>query len=138
MPMRVFLLLPVVLVCLAGSALPGARAQDKDDDPELVESVEVEADSPVEDVAAFATTLSGDELTRRGAGLADLLRRVPGARVRDFGGLGRFATVSFRASTAEQVRKQQGQHFSGRKRKADKFRIRKLGPGAPLCQFHRG
>ena len=103
MPLRRRLLLPALWTCLAGAAGLSAHAQDKEDEPELVENVEVEADSPVEDVAAFATTLTGEELTRRGADLADLLRRVPGARVRDFGGLGRFATVSFRASTAEQV-----------------------------------
>ncbi len=32
-----------------------------------------------------------------------MLRRVPGARVRQFGGLGQFATLSLRSSTAEQV-----------------------------------
>jgi iron complex outermembrane receptor protein len=70
----------------------------------LVEKVEVRADAPdAEDVAAFATRLQGSDLTGRGADLGDLLRRVPGARVRSYGGLGRFATVSFRASTAEQV-----------------------------------
>ena len=35
--------------------------------------------------------------------LAGLLRRVPGARVREYGGVGAFATLSLRASTADQV-----------------------------------
>jgi len=73
-------------------------------DAGLEERVEVKALLPdAEDTAAFATTLDATGLERRGADLADLLRSVPGARVRDYGGLGSFATVSLRASTSEQV-----------------------------------
>ena len=56
-----------------------------------------------DDLSAFVTTLDVQALARRGRSLADALRRVPGARVRDYGGLGQYATVSLRASTAEQV-----------------------------------
>jgi iron complex outermembrane receptor protein len=59
--------------------------------------------SAVEDVAAFSTSLDLEAVTRRGEDLADLLRRVPGSRVRDYGGLGSYATVSLRGATAEQV-----------------------------------
>ena len=64
-------------------------------EPPPVERVEVEADGPPEeDPAAFATVVQAEEAARRGASLADLLRRVPGARVRDYGGLGGYATSS--------------------------------------------
>jgi iron complex outermembrane receptor protein len=70
----------------------------------IEEHVEVRAERPdSEDVAAFTTTLDTSEIGRRGEDLADALRRVPGARVRDYGGLGSYATVSMRASTSEQV-----------------------------------
>jgi len=66
--------------------------------------VEVRAALPQdEDVAAFATTLDAAEIAGRGEDLAAVLRRVPGARVSEYGGLGRYATVSLRASAAEQV-----------------------------------
>ncbi|ANM30309.1 hypothetical protein ABI59_13090 [Acidobacteria bacterium Mor1] len=68
------------------------------------ESVRVEGETPeTEDVAAFVTTLDARDLAAQGADLSDLLRQVPGARVRDYGGLGQYATVSLRGSTAEQV-----------------------------------
>ena len=71
---------------------------------DLKETVEVRAALPEpDDVAAFATTIDASRIPERGEDLADVLRRVPGARVRDYGGLGRYATVSLRASTAEQV-----------------------------------
>ena len=71
---------------------------------ELEERVAVRAALPDdEDVAAFSTTVVLDDARARGAELADVLRRVPGARVRDYGGFGRFATVTLRGSTAEQV-----------------------------------
>ncbi len=57
----------------------------------------------LEDATAFATVLDAREARERGEDLADILRRVPGARVRDYGGLGSYATLSLRASTAEQV-----------------------------------
>jgi outer membrane cobalamin receptor len=69
----------------------------------LTEEVLVRARAPRPEDAAFATLVPADELARRGADLADLLRRVPGARVASYGGIGQFATVSLRGSTAEQV-----------------------------------
>jgi iron complex outermembrane receptor protein len=103
----------VLIGCLGAllASLPAAGEQgERDADPEaalpsdLEERVEVRATLPEdEDAAAFATTIDGEEIASRGEDLADLLRRVPGARVRDYGGLGSYATVSVRASTAEQV-----------------------------------
>ncbi|RMG42521.1 MAG: TonB-dependent receptor [Acidobacteria bacterium] len=101
--------LPLALLALlaarglpADAAGPGDEGEDR---PGVVEErVEVEAEAAGEDdVAAFATVLGEEAIAGRAADLADLLRRVPGARVRDYGGLGRFATVSLRGSTAEQV-----------------------------------
>ncbi len=91
--------------------LPGLPARAAEEDPDeqprpsdLEERVAVRAALPDdEDVAAFATTIEVDKSRDRGEDLAELLRRVPGARVRDYGGLGSYATVSLRASTAEQV-----------------------------------
>ena len=72
-------------------------------DSGLTEEVLVRARAPRPEDAAFATVVPADDLVRRGADLADLLRRIPGARVASYGGIGRFATVSLRGSTAEQV-----------------------------------
>jgi iron complex outermembrane receptor protein len=99
----------LVLAALASLVLT-TRAADKPSDeqpPEEIpyeERVEVRAPVPdEEDVAAFATRVDARDAGGRGEDLADLLRRVPGARVRDYGGLGSYATVSLRGSTSEQV-----------------------------------
>ncbi len=69
-----------------------------------VETVEVRAAAPPEEQEeAFATRIEGDEARERAVDLGDLLRRVPGARVRTYGGPWQFATVSLRGSTGEQV-----------------------------------
>jgi iron complex outermembrane receptor protein len=94
---------------LVGLALAGASAVAGDDEgddrePSLEERVVVTAPAlGEEDVAAFATTIVLDDVARRGRDLADVLRRVPGTRIQDYGGLGSYATVSVRASTSEQV-----------------------------------
>ena len=104
-------LMAVLLALLAfGAAGVDAVEERVEDEPAsphesgLEERVEVRAAMPaIKDVAAFTTTLSGDEIASRGEDLAAILRRVPGARVNDYGGLGRYSTVSLRSSTAEQV-----------------------------------
>ncbi len=89
----------VVVALLAPSASAAEEPEIK-----VHEKVEVRANLPEpEDIAAFATEIDGSELSDRGVDLADLLRRVPGARIRDYGGLGSYATMSLRASTSEQV-----------------------------------
>jgi vitamin B12 transporter len=97
----------VVSVLLVGGTTLAATDDEQSDAPResgVTERVEVTAALPRgDDVAAFATRLDTDQVSERGEDLADVLRRVPGARVRDYGGLGSFATVSLRASTAEQV-----------------------------------
>lgn len=83
---------------------PAADDDEGDDrEPAIEERVTVKAGFGESDVAAFATTIDGEEITRRGEDLADVLRRVPGARVQDYGGIGSYATISLRASTSEQV-----------------------------------
>lgn len=100
------LLLAWALLLPAGYA-GEAAAPEPEDAPArpttLTEEVLVRARAPRAEDAQFATVVPADDLARRGADLADLLRRVPGARVASYGGIGRFATVSLRGSTAEQV-----------------------------------
>ena len=84
-----------------------ADDEQSDDEPQpsgITERVEVHAALPdAEDVAAFATRLEMEEVSMRGEDLADVLSRVPGARVLDYGGLGSYATLSLRASSTDQV-----------------------------------
>ena len=90
-----------------GTSAPAEDERESNEEPAdsgLEEQVEVRAATPGSgDVAAFTTTLDADEIAERGEDLASVLRRVPGARVTDYGGLGRYSTVTLRASTAEQV-----------------------------------
>jgi outer membrane cobalamin receptor len=92
----------ILVIGLAGGAVLAGVSDDEQADGGLEEHVIVEASLP-DDVAAFATTIETEDVRRRGQDLADLLRRVPGARVHDYGGLGSYATVSLRGSTSEQV-----------------------------------
>ncbi|MFQ5670590.1 MAG: TonB-dependent receptor plug domain-containing protein [Acidobacteriota bacterium] len=79
-------------------------SREKKPPPALEETMEVAVGRPGSlDVAAFATVLDTEEIASRGEDLASVLRRVPGAHVREFGGVGRTATLSLRSSTAEQV-----------------------------------
>ncbi|MGE3539434.1 MAG: TonB-dependent receptor plug domain-containing protein [Candidatus Tectimicrobiota bacterium] len=55
------------------------------------------------DTSTFATVLDTSEATSRLNSVADVLNESVGIRVRRFGGLGAFSTVSIRGSTAEQV-----------------------------------
>ena len=98
---------PLHLWLVCSPVIAAVAAEEPERSPlasRLEEQVEVRAELPEEEeVAAFATTIETDRAAERAEDLADLLRRVPGARVRDSGGLGSYATVSLRASTAEQV-----------------------------------
>ncbi|MCZ6832573.1 MAG: TonB-dependent receptor, partial [Acidobacteria bacterium] len=116
-PLALLLLLPWWLAVLPAHA-ESARTYEPDEDAprqeevttgeplpgEIEERVTVEADAyGVADIAAFATEVDTDEVASRGEDLAAVLRRVPGARVRQYGGFGQYATLSLRSSTAEQV-----------------------------------
>ena len=97
---------PILLAWIGIASVPAQEVPPADEPlaASVVETVEVVADTPfVEDISAFVTHLEAKELRTRGLDLGGLLRRVPGARVRDYGGFSRFATVSLRGSTAEQV-----------------------------------
>jgi len=93
----------IVIVLLMAGAIRAAETDDEqsDDGPQpsgITERVEVHAPLPEgQDVAAFATRLDTEEVTMRGEDLAEVLGRVPGARVFDYGGLGSYATLSLRA-----------------------------------------
>ncbi len=92
--------LALVLALFAG---PGVLADDEQA-PQVEEQVTVRAAAPApEDTAAFATTVDAERLEAGTRDLADVLRAVPGARVRSYGGIGQYATISLRGSTAEQV-----------------------------------
>ncbi len=98
--------LPAGVLLLAGLAVPGLAGPGEE--PSVsggpVETVEVRAAAPPEEhEEAFATRVEADEARERAVDLGDLLRRVPGVRVRAYGGPWQFATVSFRGSTGEQV-----------------------------------
>jgi iron complex outermembrane receptor protein len=104
------LLLAVLLVAedqqrSAQGQEPGVQEVQEEsvEEPVLEEHVEVQTEAVADDVAAFATHLDTTEIASRGEDLAAVLRRVPSARVRQYGGLGQFATLSLRSSTAEQV-----------------------------------
>jgi iron complex outermembrane receptor protein len=71
-----------------------------------VERVQVEAPYdrlPTHDPTSFSTVLLRQDLENRMLDLDEALRETAGVQVRAFGGLGQFATVSIRGSTAEQV-----------------------------------
>jgi len=98
--------LPTLLVAatLSAGESPPSTDVEEPQPSDLEEHVEVRETGPRdEDPSAFVTELDADEVATRGQDLADILRRVPGTRIRDYGGLGSYATVSIRASTAEQV-----------------------------------
>lgn len=104
--LAVCVVLPALLALGAAEGTGDEPVHEDESTPEssLEERVEVRAAMPAsDDVAAFATTLSGDEIASRGEDLGAVLRRVPGARVNDYGGLGTYSTISLRSSTAEQV-----------------------------------
>lgn len=91
-------------VVLAWFAVGGGWAVADEPPAQFSETQTVEAAAPpAEDLAAFATTLDARELVDGGEDLAELLRRVPGTRIFSFGGVGRYATISQRGSTSEQV-----------------------------------
>jgi len=94
-----------LLVCAISAAEPDDEQSDDEPQPSgVTELVEVHAALPDgEDVAAFATRLDTDEVSMRGEDLAEVLARVPGARVMDYGGLGSYSTISLRASGTDQV-----------------------------------
>ena len=71
-------------------------------EPEVVR-VEEEAERRPTDLTAFATRIRREDFDARITSLAELLEGTVGLHVRSFGGLGAFATVSLRGSTAEQV-----------------------------------
>ncbi|MBP7149196.1 MAG: TonB-dependent receptor plug domain-containing protein, partial [Acidobacteria bacterium] len=92
---------------LAGVLFPAARAQDASPRPQpsgVIEEVFVRALAPpADDAAAFATVIDASEFPGRAIDLGSVLQRVPSARTQSYGGIGRFATVSLRGSSAEQV-----------------------------------
>ncbi|HET6372362.1 MAG TPA: TonB-dependent receptor [Candidatus Polarisedimenticolia bacterium] len=91
------LLRAAVLVLCAATRMTAGQDQE--------ETVRVEAEgerAPI-DRTGFSTTIRAEDFASRITSLAELLEESAGLRVRSYGGLGGFATVSIRGSTAEQV-----------------------------------
>ncbi len=88
--------LPALLLLLAA---PAAAATE----PAETVRVEGKAEKALTDQTVFATTIRASDFDSRITTLADLLEETAGVRVRSWGGLGAFSTVSIRGSTAEQV-----------------------------------
>jgi iron complex outermembrane receptor protein len=88
--------------------LAGGKAAAEEPSAQTLKEVVVEGsrDAPGAgraDPVTFATVLKPDSERHRALTLSDLLRQSVGVDVKGFGGLGGFATVSVRGSTAEQV-----------------------------------
>lgn len=62
-----------------------------------------DAGDAARDLSVAAETIRVDDYRDRVTSVAELIEMVPGVRVTRFGGLGDFATVAIRGSTAEQV-----------------------------------
>ena len=65
--------------------------------------VESEGETAQTDLTVFSTTIRVEDFESRITSVTELLQKAVGLHVRSFGGLGSFATVSIRGSTAEQV-----------------------------------
>jgi iron complex outermembrane receptor protein len=107
MTTRARALLLVWCVAAAAGAPSPASTEDEHEtgaagSPETVR-VEGEGATAPTDLTGFVTTIHADQFVSRATSLADLLEQTVGLRVRAYGGLGSFATVSIRGSSAEQV-----------------------------------
>lgn len=89
----------MVAACLAG---PSASPASEEEPAETIR-VEGEPGTAPVDRTVFSTTIRAADHADRITSIEDLLQETVGLRVRSFGGLGSFATVSIRGSTAEQV-----------------------------------
>src|SRR5687767_3214232 len=94
----------LLALALSSSALASrpALAQPVVEAPpiEVVDRPEGPAQAPP---SAFATRVTLDRAQAEGRSVADVLETLPGLHVRRFGGLGAFATLSIRGSSATQV-----------------------------------
>ncbi|HET9480670.1 MAG TPA: TonB-dependent receptor [Candidatus Polarisedimenticolia bacterium] len=101
-PGRTSIRAAAALVCLAAVAGSGPVLPADGDEPETIR-VEGRRDAGDPDPTGSVTVLRADAFASRIASLAELLAEASGLQVRSLGGLGAFATVSIRGSTAEQV-----------------------------------
>lgn len=88
---------------LLAAALGLARAAAGGEDADETIHVQGEAGSAPADLIGFSTTIRAEDFDTRITSLPELLEEAVGVRVRSFGHIGSFATVSIRGSTAEQV-----------------------------------
>lgn len=98
------------LTLLAAPAIPHA-ADDTDQEPAAAEAPEPPVvtvtarrlNESLEDPAAFVDVIRLDQYAGRLVDTEEVLRQAAGVNVRSFGGLGSYATVSIRGSSADQV-----------------------------------
>lgn len=92
---------PALAMALLMPAGAAPRAQESD----RAETVRVEGEGSKAgaDQTGSVTVIHADDYAARVATVTDLLAQAVGLHVRSYGGLGSFATVSIRGSTAEQV-----------------------------------
>jgi iron complex outermembrane receptor protein len=98
----------ILLFCGWTLALPGeSKSTEAEEVPPYAgtETIEVEGEGRIAGDAptSFVTVIRPADYAGRVTTLADLLDRSVGVRVRSFGGLRSFATISIRGSSAEQV-----------------------------------
>ncbi len=96
----------ILLVAASAPAWAETRSEGEEEIPHAgTERVEVTGEGALagEAPTTFATIIRPEEHEGRVTGLAELLDESVGVRVRSFGGLHSYATVSIRGSTAEQV-----------------------------------
>jgi len=92
-------------LALSGALLAafGPLAEERSDRPVERVLVEEEGERAAEDQTILSTRIRADDFATRITTLEELLQETAGLHVRSYGGLGAFATVSIRGSTAEQV-----------------------------------
>ncbi|HEY3176337.1 MAG TPA: TonB-dependent receptor [Candidatus Polarisedimenticolia bacterium] len=90
-------------VALAAALLLPALARAAAGEPAETVRVEGEGEKAPTDLTGPVTIIRASDFASRITTLAELLEESAGLRVRSYGGLGAFATVSMRGSTAEQV-----------------------------------
>jgi iron complex outermembrane receptor protein len=99
----------IILLGIATAAVAGAPAYAADDDtdedhelpPVTVKASHLNESS--EDPSAFVETIEMDQFAGRMVSTEEVLRQAAGVNVRNFGGLGAYATVSIRGSSSDQV-----------------------------------
>lgn len=97
--------LAILVVCLLSplATIWGQNNDKKESTVKIVADKEEETGQPENDKTGFVTTISHKQFDKRYTSLTDVLMREGGIRVRRYGGLGSYSTLSIRGSNANQV-----------------------------------